>query len=340
MTFASPVLLGALVLAPLAVVAAAYTRRRRARYAVHFTNLEVLAGVVEAVPSWRHRIPGLLYLLGLVALLVGLARPHATVPVPRDNATVVLVLDTSGSMRATDVEPTRMAAAKSAAGTFVAQLPEKFQVGLVSFASEAEVMAQPTIDRPAVDEALRGLTPDGATAMGDAIVQALGLTRSEASTGKSGATPSPGRGHEAGPGAPAARRPVAAVLLLSDGANTSGDVEPLDAARRAKKRGVPVYTIALGTASGVVQAPDSNGIMRVVPVPPDPETLSGIAEVTGAESFAAPTEDDLRAIYSDLGSRIGFVEERREITAAFAGAGLVLVGAGFALSSIWARRFP
>ena len=332
MTFAWPALLAALLLVPLAVAVYVQATRRRTRYAVPFTNVDVLAGVVAGVSSWRQRVAPALYLLGLAALLLGLARPHAMVPVPREDASVVLILDTSGSMRATDVAPTRMAAAQGAAGTFVNQLPPRFQVGLVSFASEAQVLAQPTVDRVAVDEAIEGLRPEGATAMGDAVVEALGLTDSAGGTGGGSGGRSGGKAQE--------NRPLSAILLLSDGANTSGEVEPLDAAQRARKRGVPVYTIALGTPGGVVEAPDANGVMRLVPVPPDPETLQGIAEVTDAQSFTAPTEDDLQAIYEHLGSRIGFVEERREVTAAFAGAGLLLLGAAFAAGSAWGRRFP
>jgi len=331
-TFAWPALLAALLLVPLAVAVYVRATRRRTRYAVPFTNVDVLAGVVAGVSSWRQRVAPALYLVGLTALLLGLARPHAMVPVPREDASVVLILDTSGSMRATDVTPSRMEAAQGAARTFVDQLPPRFQVGLVSFASEAQVLAQPTVDRVAVDEAIEGLRPEGATAMGDAVVEALGLTDSAGGTGGGSGGRSGGKAQE--------NRPLSAILLLSDGANTSGEVEPLDAAQRARKRGVPVYTIALGTPGGVVEAPDANGVMRLVPVPPDPETLQGIAEVTDAQSFTAPTEDDLQAIYEHLGSRIGFVEERREVTAAFAGAGLFLLGAAFAAGSAWGRRFP
>ncbi|MBA3431943.1 MAG: VWA domain-containing protein [Actinobacteria bacterium] len=333
--FASPGFLAGLLLVPLLVAGYFFAQRRRARYAVRFTNVEVLASVVGPRPSWRRYLPPALFLLGLIALLLGLARPQGTVLVPREKATVVLSLDVSGSMKATDVEPSRLSAAQSAASKFVVQLPDEFQVGLVTFSGEAEILAQPTTDRVAVSEGIESLRASGATAMGDAIIEALRLTRPPDSKGKGAARERPRTDTR-----PRGDRPLEAILLLSDGYNTSGEVEPLGAAQRARAEGVPVFAIALGTPEGVVEVPDSFGGRRLVRVPPDYETLQQIAETTGGEYYFAPTEDDLRRIYDNLGSRIGFVPERQEITFVFAAAGLVFAAAAGALTLLWSGRFP
>jgi Ca-activated chloride channel family protein len=333
-TFTWPLALWGLLVVPLAVWAHFAVRRRRVRFPVHFTNLDVLAGVVERVPAWRRNLPAALYLLALSVLLLGFARPEATVLVPRESATVVLVMDTSGSMKASDVRPTRLEAAQAAARTFMDQLPERFQVGMVSFADEAQILTQPTVDRAAVRGAIESLTAQGATAMGDALVEALRLNAPRRPP-----RPSPS------PGSPDDRddprgKELDAVLLLSDGYNTSGEVEPMEAAVRARDAGVPVFTIALGTPDGVLQAPDAFGQIRSVQVPPDYDTLRAIAGETDAEFFMAPSEEDLRSIYENLGSRIGFVKDKEEVTYAFAGAGLLLAAAGMVLSALWGARVP
>jgi Ca-activated chloride channel family protein len=198
-------------------------------------------------------------------------------------------------------------------------------VGLVSFSDRPHIQAQPTTDRTAVLEGLDSLQAMGGTAMGDALVEALGLQSEEGRR----------RAEAAGD-----RAPLDAVLLLSDGYNTTGRVEPLEAAERARARDVATYTIALGTPEGVVEGQDQFGRPRLVRVPPDHDTLRAIAETTGASFFTAPTQEDLERVYADLGSRIGFVKQRREVTSAFAAAALVLTGAGGALSLAWTGRLP
>jgi Ca-activated chloride channel homolog len=170
--------------------------------------------------------------------------------------------------------------------------------------------------------------------MGDAIVEALELSGPQPQ-----ARPSPTPGSPSSPDEPRADE-LDAVLLLSDGYNTSGEVEPMEAADRARVDGVPVFTIALGTPDGVLQAPDAFGQIRSVQVPPDYDTLRAIAEETDAEFFMAPSEEDLRSIYENLGSRIGFVKDKEEVTYAFAGAGLLLAAAGMVLSALWGARVP
>lgn len=333
MKFGAPVLLWSLLSIPALAALYVAAQRRRMRYAVSFTNLQVLEGVQRPARAWRRHVPMALFLLALVPLLVGLARPQGSVLVPREQATLVLSMDVSGSMRATDVAPSRLEAAQAAALTFVDGLPDKFPVGLVTFSEDAEVLAQPSRDRRVVRESIASLTASGPTAMGDSIVQALRLTA--ARTANSDRRDDSGARN---------RRPdrehLNAVLLLSDGASTSGDTQPMEAAERARALGVPVFTIALGTPEGVVEIPDDFGQRRLVRVPPDYDTLRSIARVTHGEYFYAPNEDELRRIYDEIGSRIGFEREQEELTVAFAAAALVLAAAAGATAFAWGNRFP
>jgi Ca-activated chloride channel family protein len=354
MSFASPALLWGLLLVPLAIAAYLLVQRRRQRYAVRFTNVDLLADLVPRVPSWRRHLPAVLYLSALAALLVSLARPQAMVPVPKEQATVVMVVDTSGSMAATDVQPNRLVAAQQAGKSFLDVIPPKFRVALVSFNSITQTLLRPTTDRQAAREALDELRADGGTAMGDGLVRGIELTElmpTPAADGQPGstlpripgrpalptATPTPAPSPTPAPGAEGEtpERLPAAILLLSDGASTSGSVQPLQAARMAQELGIPVYAVALGTPGGTVSI-----MGRRIAVPPDERTLRQIAQITGGQYFAAPTSQDLQAVYKDIGSRIGYVEEPREVTANFAAAGAVLLVAGGALSLIWLNRFP
>jgi Ca-activated chloride channel homolog len=367
MTFASPELLLGLLLVPLAIAVYLAVQRRRSRYAVRFTNVDLLSNLVPRRPAWRRHVPPVLYLLAIAALVVGLARPSMVVAVPREEATVVLTLDVSRSMRATDVDPTRLAAAQQAASDFVDQLPERFKVGLVVFSTEARLVVEPTTDRERLHDALDALRADGGTALGDAIalsLEAAGLAPAPpepaASPGASAPpepaasprasapptatptptptpTPAPSGSGDPGSGEGA---PVVATVLLSDGANSTGALEPVDAAEQAAALGVPIYTIALGTSEGVVDVPNDFGFLQPLSVPPDPETLAKVAEITGGRFFEAPTADDLKAIYENLGSKVGFVEEKQEVTQLFAAAGLAFVLAGAGLAAHWFNRFP
>ena len=191
-----PGLLWALLLVPVALAAYLLAQRRRSRYTVRFTNLDLLANVVSAKPGWRRHVPPAFYLLALAALVVSLARPQALALVPKEQATIVLVMDVSGSMNATDVRPTRLISSQRAATEFIEQLPDKFRVGIVSFASTAQTLTRPTTDRPAVYEAVASLHAEGATAMGDGIERALDVKRppTPPSTGSDARpAPNPGR---------------------------------------------------------------------------------------------------------------------------------------------------
>jgi Ca-activated chloride channel family protein len=330
-----PGLLWTLVLVPVALAAYLLAQRRRSRYTVRFTNLDLLANVVSAKPGWRRHIPPAFYLLALAALLVSLARPQALALVPKEQATIVLVMDVSGSMNATDVRPTRLVSSQRAATTFIEQLPEKFRVGIVSFASTAQTLTRPTTDRAAAYEAIASLHAEGATAMGDGIERALDVKRPPG-TAAARATPTAPDPLDQSSGG----EPPLVVLLLSDGANTQGRTQPMEAASDAKELGVPVFTIALGTDQGMVDVPDETGTMRRIPVPPDELTLQRIAETTGARFFAAPTSRELKDVYRELGSKIGFIREKQEVTVLFSATALLFLVAGATMSLGWFSRFP
>jgi Ca-activated chloride channel family protein len=321
MSFATPLILWGLLLIPLALVGYWLVQRRRIKYAARFTNLDLLANVVDASPGRRRHLPALLALAALAALVVAMARPQAVVAVPRDDATVLLTMDSSASMTATDVPPTRLDAAKSASSSFLDRLPERFRVGLVSFSNTVSVLEEPTDDRDSVRSSLDAIEGDVGTALGDAIVESVALAptpeEQEASGGKS----------------------LFAILLLSDGASSTGR-EPLDVLDEAKEAGVPIYTIAFGTPDGTIELTDDSGFSRTYAVPPDPETLRTVAEETGGRFFEAPTEADLEEVYREIGSQVSYEDEERELTAAFAGAGAVFLLLGAGLSALWFGRIP
>lgn len=314
MTFEWPLVLLGLLLLPLGVLAYLAAQRRRMRYATRFTNLEVLAAVLPRVPAWRRHLPAAAALLALGALVMAMARPHASVAVPRERATIMLVTDTSISMEATDVDPSRFAAAQKAARTFVEQVPEQIRLGLVSFDESADMLATPSRDHGQVLGAIDGLGTGPGTATGDALNEAVDAIRRDAA------------GQD--------ERPPAAIVLLSDGKTTSG-ADPVEAAREARRAGIPVFSVALGTDEGTVTLG-----LETVPVPPDRQTLRQIAQVSGGRYFDAPDADQLSGIYEELGSRLGTETERREVTAAFAGGGLLLLVAGAAMSLRWSGRLP
>jgi Ca-activated chloride channel family protein len=349
MTFLAPQMLLGLLLVPIAIGFYLWAQRRRSKYAVRFTNLDLLANLTPRRPSWRRHLPPVLYLAAIGALLIGLARPTMVVAVPREDATVILAMDVSGSMRATDVSPSRLEAAKASALSFIDQLPDNVRVGIVSFATEPVTLVSPTADRAQLKTAIDGLTARDGTAMGDALMQVLDIAEKIQADGAEtpDATASPQRsaapGSSAAPTLPtdvASGQPLVAAILLSDGANSVGKAEPLDAAQRAKTLGVPIYTIALGTPSGTVEVEDQFGQTETLNVPPDTATLKEIASITGGTAFNAPTAKDLASVYDNLQSRIGYTEERQEVTFALVGAGLLLVMLGAGMSAVWFGRLP
>ncbi len=345
MTFSSPELLLALLLVPAALVVYLLIQRRRTRYVVRFTNVALLENLVPRRPAWRRHVPTALYLVAIAALGVALARPSVTLAVPREEATVMLAMDTSRSMLATDVAPDRLIAAKASASSFIDGLPATFRVGLVAFSTDARLVVAPTTDRDQLLAALNGLRADGGTALGDAIVLSVDAadlangTTSRPAAAPLAPAPSPDASTSPDDGSDGGA-PLVATVLLSDGKSSTGLLEPLDAATEAAARGVPVYTIALGTASGTVEVQDNLGRTETIKVPPDTATLRSIAETTGARFFEAPTSEDLAAIYQGLGSRVGFTTEEQEVTQWFAAGALLMVMAGAGLAAFWFNRIP
>jgi Ca-activated chloride channel homolog len=326
MSFEAPAFLAVLAVVPLAA------------FAVRYTNLDVLAGVAATRGAWRRHVPFALVLASLAALGIAFARPTVDVRKPNERASVVLLVDVSGSMRADDVKPSRLLAAKRAMLSFLDRAPDSLRVGLVSFSDEAQVIVSPTVDRKLLEQGIDVLGPGFGTAIGDGLARAVELARTATGdaapageTGEGGTSPSPVRDAQG--------RSLASILLLSDGAQTRGLLSPGQGAERAQVAGIPVYTVALGTDAGTIVA-GPPGQEQVIPVPPDRETLAAIAEYTGAESFDAESADKLESVYSGLGSRVGREERPSEVTALFVAAGALLLAGATGLSLLGAPRLP
>ncbi len=288
---------------------------RRRVYAMRFTNLALLKSVAPRRPGWRRHVAAAAFLLSLVALVVAMGRPATFVKIPRERATVMVAIDVSLSMTSTDVSPTRIAAAKAAARRFVAELPKTFNVGLVSFAGTASVVVSPTKDHGQVADAIGGLMLAESTATGEAVFAALGAISTVPPDGAKGNAP--GR-----------------IVLLSDGYRTAGRAND-EAATAAREAHVPVSTIAFGTDEGVV---DLRG--QEVQVPVDRAALRRLAQDTSGRYYSAATGKQLRAVYQDLGSSIGYRRIPHEITTWFLGMGLLLALAAGAMSLMWTSRLP
>ena len=325
MTFASPIALLALLLVPLAAGGYIWFQRRRVAEAAQFVQPALLPNVVDRVPGWRRHLPVAILLLAIASFLLGFARPHATLSVRSEEATVVLAIDTSHSMAATDVAPTRLAAAQASARRFLTDLPKKYRVAVVAFSSRAQLVAAPTQNRQFAGAALAALRIGQGTALGDAIATSV----------KVAVAPALGQRRRAGE-----TPPPAAVLVLSDGAQDGGRVRLPEAVSLARKAKVPVFTAVIGTAAGVVQVPHIGGFVERIQVPPNPTALRTVAAQTGASFFAAPTQDDLKPVYADLKSRLGRTRKDEEITVAFAAAGALFLLVGGSLSAFWFRRVP
>lgn len=346
MSFAWPLILLSLFAMPLIGGLYWAAQRRRSNYTVKFTNLDLLANVVNKTPAWRRHVPPALYLLALAALVFAIARPESTSKIPREEATVIMVMDVSGSMNATDISPTRLAAAKESARLLVEDLPPKFQIALIAFSSNVRTVVAPTNDKEKIYQGLESLIAVSGTAMGDAIMQAvdLAITPPAAEPSAPGAVPVQPTPTAAVPNGGASaradnKRPPAVIVLLSDGKNSAGLADPVDAANYALEKGIPIFTIALGTPAGVVDI-TQNGVTRRIPVPQDEATLKSVSEITGGSFFDAPSAKDLKQVYKDLGSKIGFINGKKEVTVWFALTGLLLMLAGGMSSLYWFNRFP
>lgn len=340
MSFGHPLLLLTLLAIPAAIALYLLAERRRMRYAVTFTNLDVLTTVAAGERPWRRSVAPVLFLLSLAALCVALARPHRATLVPSNQATVILVIDVSGSMQATDVKPTRLQAAQQAAKQFLAEVPEGVKVGLVAFSGDPEVASVPTADRDAVKTSLDQLSffhGFGGTAIGDALAAAVRL-------GKQSVPDQVGTAQTIA--SVSKQKSLVSILFLSDGKQTRGALQPLQGADLAKRAGIPVYTIALGTPNGrLTGVPFGNGFYgggfgNGFPVPPDPATLKAIAEDTHGKFFAARSAEALHSAYRDLGRRLGRVPGSREVTDEFVAAAALLLLAAGVLGALWAPRLP
>jgi Ca-activated chloride channel family protein len=321
-SFQAPLLLALLAVVPLVAAAYALAQKRRRRFAVRYTNVDILASV--AGRSWTRHVPAVCGLLALAALLVALARPQHTVAAERREANVILVSDTSGSMLATDIRPSRLAAAKAAARTFIKKVPDQFRLGLIGFGSSAQQLVEPTTDHARVTAAVNALKVQGATAMGDALALAIDSARVPVPDVLGGS-----------------RRLPAAIVLLSDGSSTRGR-DPIDVVQKSKKYKIPIYTVALGTQSGTLthKDPKTGAVISTQPVPPDSLTLQDIARDSGGQFFAAPDAQKLSAVYSNLGTRLAKTKAKRQVTSAFAGGALVLLLAGAGLGLTRGGRLP
>jgi Ca-activated chloride channel family protein len=317
MSFAQPLFLLALLLVPLGVVAYVRHERTRRAAAAAFAAPALQASLVPRRPGWRRHVPLVAYALALTVLILALAKPQTTVAVPVERASIMLTTDYSGSMQATDVPPSRLQAARTAANSFLEQVPSAVRVGLVAFNQAARLAESPTTDRDAVRSAISVLQPSGGTATGEALAVSLGVLARQ--TDADGV------------------RVPSAIILLSDGASVKGR-PPQELAQRAKDLKIPIYTVTLGTAAGTIQVPRDNGTMRTVAVPPDPNESREVAAISGGRAFTASTVKNLSAVYQQLGSRIGYRNEQREITAAFSGGALALLAGGALLSMHWFRR--
>lgn len=298
-------------------LAAAYVAMalRRRVYAVRFTNLALLKSIAPRRPGWRRHVAATAFVLALVALVTAMARPATLVKTPRERATVMVALDVSLSMKSTDVRPTRIDAAKAAAKRFVSELPKTFNVGLVSFAGTASVMVSPTRDRQQLSAAIDGLSLAESTATGEAVFAALGAIKAVPVDGATGPTP-------------------ARIVLLSDGFRTVGRTND-DAAAAARAAKVPISTIAFGTDDGTVQVQGQE-----IRVPVDRAALRLLAESTSGRYYSAATGGQLRGVYQDLGSSIGYRRVPREVGGWFLGFGLLLAFTAGGLSLLWTSRLP
>jgi Ca-activated chloride channel homolog len=334
MSFASPWLLLVLLVVPATLALAVWLDRRRAHYAVAFTNLEVLASVAGGRRAWRRWAPLALFLVALAAAATALARPTATLSVPSNRATVVLLVDVSGSMRAADVKPSRLGAAQNAMSAFADRIPKGVKVGLVSFSTGPNLLVIPTTDRGVLHEGIDLLSPEAGTAIGDGLALAVQTVKAAVGNvprGRDGKIPG-------------------AIVLLSDGAQTRGGLTPLQGAARARDAGIRVFTVALGTDHGTLGLGPFGGYglgggfgvgpQRRFPVRPDPVTLAAIARETDGKTFRAESASKVQSVYKHLGASIAHKPATREVSSWFAGGAALLLLLSLGTARLAGERLP
>lgn len=319
MSFAAPALLALLLVVPLAACGWLWLERLRARRAAAWATPSLLSNMVATPRRWRTVLPVALLLCGLTLLLVGFARPQAAVTVRNNNATLIIVLDVSGSMASADAPPSRIAQARFVATRFADAAPKGYRVAVAVFSDHVAVTASPTTDlvrvREAIDNAKVG--PQG-TAIGDAISQAVDIAR---------AVPKAN-----------GKVPPAAIVLISDGGATAGRITLQEAATKAHDAHVPVNAVVLGTPNGVVTQPLQDGFTEQIQVPADAGTLQAYARETNGRFFAGAGAVNAKAVVDALATRAGHRRKTVEVTAAAAGGGIAFIVVGAALSGLWFRR--
>jgi Ca-activated chloride channel family protein len=342
-TFRWPQMLFLLALLPLLVGLYVWMQYRRRRYTVRFASLSLVRDAIGKGPGIRRHIPAGVYLVATAAMIVALARPEAPVKVPHNTGTVVLAIDVSGSMQATDVKPNRMEATKEAVRRFVEQQPKGVKIGVVSFSDSGALVQAPTRDKEAVLKAVDRLRPQRGTNIGGGLQTALDAIFEGSDSPRPAATPTGGQGRTGAPPtptpAPAAqgdtKPPPASIVLVSDGESNIGP-PPLEVAQEAAKAGVKVYTVGIGTREGSVLRIQGRSVFTRL----DEDTMKGIAEITGGRYLSAQNEQDLARVYDELARERQFEDERTEVTFGVTAAALVLSLLGGLLSLLWFNRLP
>lgn len=343
MEFTWPMMLWAVALVPLLWVGHRMLLRRQRRAAERFAEQRLFEQLVVTPPSWQRALPVACYLAGILFLAVGLARPVAAIPLPVNRAALIIAIDTSKSMVATDVSPTRLDAARRAARDLVSIVPRSTKIGIVAFSEYGTVLLAPSTDRQALLDAIDRLQPQSATSVGGGILEAVRVLPGRArllgerldrlaSQGSGRPTPPP----------PSSEPPPsldeivpAAVIIFSDGVNNFGP-DPFEAAALARDGKVRIFTIGMGTPGGTVMRIDG----QLVLVPFDSSGLERIAQITDGRYFASAGQEELRRVYHQLGRIIGWERTRMEISFLLVGAAGVVLLAGGALSLLWFRRVP
>ena len=343
MNFLWPEFLWLLLALPLLAGVYVWTLRRKKKLALRYASLSIVKEAMGRGHSWRRHVPPILFLLAIAAMLLAAARPLATITLPSRQQTLILAMDVSGSMRATDVKPNRMVAAQEAAKSFIADLPRHVRVGIVAFAGSAQVTQLPTVNRDDLTAAIDSFQLQRGTATGNGIMMSLATLFPDAGIDIAALGPRDGaRPLRADPAKPPPKEftPVepgsynsAAIIMLTDGQRTTG-VDPLDAAKMAAERGVRVYTVGIGTVDG--ETIGFEGWSMRVRL--DEETLKSVAQRTQAEYFYAGTAADLKKVYETLSTRLTVEKKETEVSGLFALVGAVLALLSATLSLWWLGR--
>ena len=334
LSFLQPSRLWLLVLPVVLLAAYVVSQLRRRGYVVRFTTMELLDSVAPKRPRWRRHLPAIGLLLGLVALSLSLAKPAVASQVADERAVVVLAMDTSLSMEAADVAPSRLAAAQDAARAFVENVPDGVRVGLVGFDNGARLLVPPTDKMAVIERAVDRLALGEGTAIGEAVFTSLDAI-AEALQADPEAEAEEAADRQQVP-APAADGPQpAVVVLLSDGENTVGRSND-EAAAAAAAQGRPVYTVAVGTDTGQIMLPDGSS----QPVPVNRPALADLADRTGARSFTAYNSDELRQVYEDLGRTLAKEPVQKDISGWFVAGAMGLLALAALGSLLWFARLP